>query len=230
MLIQNTDIGIIDKEYTIIMHPETKNSALAHPEVQEAKANLAAFLRADGNLTDEGIAVVMRLITIKRRKKGAMLLRAGELMYDSYMVIKGCIRQYYLKDGEERTTFFYTEQDAIPSTLTGTITSPADFYLECVEPSIILALSPENEVELYRQCPILESLCRVDTEKRLVDFQTMMSTYIRLNPEERYLNLLATKPALIHRVPQYQLASYLGVKPESLSRIRKRIMEKQRQK
>ena len=76
---------------------------------------------------------------------------------------------------------------------------------------------------MYRLFPRIESLCRIETEKKLGQFRELMAFYLASSPEERYLNLLNTRPNLLTRVPQYQLASYLGVKPESLSRIRGRI-------
>jgi len=76
---------------------------------------------------------------------------------------------------------------------------------------------------MYRLFPSIESLCRIETEKKLGQFRELMAFYLASSPEERYLNLLNTRPNLLTRVPQYQLASYLGVKPESLSRIRGRL-------
>lgn len=73
---------------------------------------------------------------------------------------------------------------------------------------------------------MLESMSRMSLQEELNTYQEMLVTYITTNPEERYLNLLKYRPELLHRVPQYQLASYLGVTPESLSRIRKRIFLK----
>ena len=78
---------------------------------------------------------------------------------------------------------------------------------------------------MYNRFPILESMSRVALVEELNNYQEMLSTYITTSPEERYLNLLKFRPELLNRVPQYQLASYLGVTPESLSRIRKRILK-----
>ena len=74
--------------------------------------------------------------------------------------------------------------------------------------------------------PRMETLNRMGVEMELQKSQEALADYILTSPEERYLNLLQTRPDLLDRVPQYQLASYLGVTPESLSRIRKRIMMK----
>jgi len=79
---------------------------------------------------------------------------------------------------------------------------------------------------MYKRFPMLESLSRISLQEELHNYQEMLATYITTSPEERYLNVLKYRPELLNRVPQYQLASYLGVTAESLSRIRKRIMLK----
>lgn len=84
----------------------------------------------------------------------------------------------------------------------------------------------EEEQRMFERIPKLESICRVETEKKLGEYQEQLASFITSTPEERYLNLMNTRPQLINRVPQYQLASYLGIKPESLSRIQKRILQK----
>ena len=77
---------------------------------------------------------------------------------------------------------------------------------------------------MYEKYPQLESLSRVIAEVILTKQQESFTEFKTSSPEERYLNLLKTKPDLMQRVPQHQIASYLGIKPESLSRIRKRLM------
>jgi len=89
-------------------------------------------------------------------------------------------------------------------------------------------MTQENELELFRRFPRFESLSRRALEEKLGNYQQMLANYIIKSPEERYIDLLENRPELLGRVPHYQLASYLGVKPESLSRIRKRIIQKAR--
>ena len=79
--------------------------------------------------------------------------------------------------------------------------------------------------ELFKQYPRFETVSRMVMESVFSEQQKTMSAYLTDSPEQRYLRLFETKPDLIQRVPQYQLASYIGVKPESLSRIRKRISQ-----
>ena len=100
---------------------------------------------------------------------------------------------------------------------------PSKFSLECLEDSRISVVSFEKEQEIYKRFPRFERMCRETTERDLIEYQEKFANYISWSAEQRYLDLLKNRGDLLDRVPQYQLASYLGVKPESLSRIRKRI-------
>ena len=181
-------------------------------------------MEASHALRDEEIRFVLDSISVKRFKKGSILLNEGQIPGACYCNFQGCVRQFYLKDGEERTTFFYTEGQQITTITSEALRQPAKFYLECVEDTFLTIMPHERELELFRRFPKFEAFGRLDMERRLIEYQEMLASYIITTPEERYLNVLKDRPELVHRVPQYQLASYLGIKPESLSRIRKRIM------
>lgn len=169
---------------------------------------------------------VAKLIKFKSFKKGTVLLKEGQVAKLCYFVLKGCIRQYYLVDGEEKTTNFFTEGQPV-TPYEGTFKKVASkFYLSCVEDSILTIGAPGDEAAFFEKLPHLEPVKGLAIEEELGKSMDLFSSYILNSPEERYLNLLKTRPELLDRVPQYQLASYLGVTPESLSRIRKRIMVK----
>lgn len=84
------------------------------------------------------------------------------------------------------------------------------------------------EAEIFSKFPKFESLCRILSEELLVKEQINFDEFKTSSPEQRYLNLLQKRPDLVQRVPLQQLASYLGIKPQSLSRLRARILEKKR--
>lgn len=177
-------------------------------------------------LTEEQKKRVDELIPVQTFRKGTVLLKEGQIARDSYFTITGCVRAYKLVDGEERTTAFYVEEDPITSATSYNEQVPANHYLECVEDCLLAVLNYEKEKELYREFPQLEILCRVHIEREYGKQQEILADYLTKNPEERYLLLLKTRPALLQRVPQYLLASFIGVQPESLSRIRKRLASK----
>jgi DNA-binding MarR family transcriptional regulator len=95
-----------------------------------------------------------------------------------------------------------------------------------VEDSIITVANPEMEKMIFEKFPRFETLCRMLSEELLAKNQASFDNFKNSTPEHRYLNLLETRPDLLQRVSQHQLASYLGIKPESLSRIRKRLLKK----
>lgn len=181
---------------------------------------LSKYIPITGELEDE----LSRISFIKQFRKGTMLLEEGKISNECWFIIKGCIRSFYLKDGEEKTTEFYTEEQAvIPSAYGKKI--PSEYYIECLEDTIVGAGTPELETEIYQKFPQVESLNRALGEAIMAKFQDTFAEFKMASPEERYLNLLKDRPDLLQRVPQHQIASYLGIKPESLSRIRKRIMK-----
>ena len=188
----------------------------------EAEEDFESCLAGLGGASE----LISKLIVIRKFKKGDHLLKAGGYGNSSYSIISGCVRQYYLMDGEEKTTFFYTEGQSIFCSLNGTQNTKSRHYLSCVEDSTLTVLTREAEAKLFAHIPKLQEMSRQSLKEELAIYQEMLATYITTTPEERYANLMNDRPDLLNRVPQYQLASYLGVKPESLSRIRKRILNK----
>jgi CRP-like cAMP-binding protein len=160
---------------------------------------------------------------IRSYDNGAILLEEGKTSNECYFIIKGCIRCFYIKDGEEKTTEFYTEEQAVVPSVYGKKT-PSEYYIECLEDCIVGVGTPKLEAEMYQKFPQIESLNRALGEAIMAKYQESFAEFKMASPEERYLALLKNRPDLIQRVPQHQIASYLGIKPESLSRIRKRIM------
>jgi len=158
--------------------------------------------------------------------KGTILLREGQIATECYMNLKGLVRRYIIVDGEERTTEFYTEEQPVASLVSYNQKVPADHYFSCLEDTTLVVLSYDNEQLLNKKYPHLEKLCRVTTEVDYGNHLSKMARFMTSTPEERYQHLMQTNPDLLNRVPQYHLASYLGIKPESLSRIRKRMLQK----
>ena len=158
-------------------------------------------------------------------KKGTVLLKEGQKTQDSFFVLKGCIRVYYIIDGEEKTTAFYTEMDVLtPHCVINK--APSDYFISCVEDSILTISNSDMGVEMNSKFPKFDIMCRMLSEELLAKERIDFDEFKTTSPEQRYLNLLQKRPDLIQRVPQHQLASYLGIKPQSLSRLRARILEK----
>lgn len=183
------------------------------------------FISRYVSLTEDEREAILSLAIFHSVKKHTILLKEGEKSDDGYFVLKGCIRTYYIIDGEEKTTAFYTEMEALTPHCVISKT-PSEYYISCVNDTILLVSNPDMETEIFSKFPKFETLCRILAEEFLAKQQINFDEFKTSSPEQRYLNLLQKRPDLIQRVPQHQLASYLGIKPQSLSRLRARIAEK----
>ena len=177
------------------------------------------------SLTEDEKNAILSLDLFRSVKKGTTLLKKGQKSQDSYFVLKGCIRIYYIVDGEEKTTAFYTEMDALtPHCVINK--APSEYFISCVEDSILTVSNADMEVQINSKFPKFELMCRILAEELLAKQQIDFDEFKTSSPEQRYLNLIQNRPDLIQRIPQHQLASYLGIKPQSLSRLRARILER----
>lgn len=188
--------------------------------------DLIQFLKSFEVLTFEEILIIAKDTVTKQFKKGDVLLKEGEISKECFSVIKGCVREYQLKEGEEITTAFFTEGDPIVNFTSSTAQSPSLSFIECIEDSVLTVSNQELEKLMCEKIPRLEVIIRTEVEKNAGKKQDELASFITSSPEERYLNLQKNRPELLNRVPQHQIASYLGIKPESLSRIRKRLVTK----
>ena len=177
------------------------------------------------SLSEEEKQAMISLDIFKTYKKGTVLLKEGQSSTDGYFVLEGCLRTFYLIDGEEKTTEFYTEMEGLtPNCVLSK--QPSEYYVSCVENSILTVSDPDMEEEIFEKFPKFETVCRILSEQLLAKSQHSFDEFKTSSPEKRYLNLLQNRPDLVQRVPQHQLASYLGMKPQSLSRMRARLLEK----
>lgn len=177
-------------------------------------------------LSPEEIEAIVETMTIRPYKKGTILLKEGQVSTEAYFVLEGCVRLYYLVDGEEKTNNFFTEEQWVISMNSFRQNKPSAHYLDCCLDSLLVVGNREKEESLYRRFPKLETISRKVMEKVFADQQELLSSYTTDSAEQRYLKLLESRPDLFQKIPQYQIASYIGVKPESLSRIRKRLLKK----
>jgi CRP-like cAMP-binding protein len=177
-------------------------------------------------ISDEESRAISETMCIQHYKKGTVLLKEGQISTEAYFVLEGCVRQYYLVDGEEKTNNFFTEEQWVVSINSFSQMISSNHFLECCIDSSLVVGNRDKEEYLYKRFPKLETISRKVMEKIFAEQQEIMSSYTTDTPEQRYLKLLKSRPNLFQRIPQYQIASYIGVKPESLSRIRKRIVQK----
>lgn len=174
-------------------------------------------------LSEDEKNIIRKGVVIRTVKKGVCLLEEGQIPKDNYFIINGCIRQYYLKNGEEKTSNFFTEEEWILPFTSVENNGLSRYYLECMEDSQVVIANDEEGNDFLDEFPSFQKTSQQILEKEIVRQQNELAKYINQSPEERYKELQKNRPDLINRVPQYLVASYIGVMPESLSRIRKRI-------
>lgn len=189
---------------------------------------LMRFISKFKSFDQNEINAIIENTQVESFKQGITILKEGEVCTKCYFVLSGCVRQYQLVNGEEKTTAFFLEGQAAvlySSYLEG---RPSEYYLSCVEDCILTIGTREQEQKLHKQYPKLEYLIYTLMPQDYSKVQDRLASMINNSPEERYLLLIKTQPGLLGRVPLYQIASYIGVTPESFSRIRKRILIKEK--
>jgi CRP-like cAMP-binding protein len=178
------------------------------------------------HFTQEDKDLLAAALTFKKVEAKTELVSYDKRTDELCFILKGCIRKYYVKDGEQITIYITTENTfigAFGSLVTG---SKSKETIECLEPCELLVLKKADLDRLYTQIPLMNEFIRKVLEQTLIQFQQMMTMYILDSPEERYVKMLSLNPEILQKVPQHMLATYLGITATSLSRIRKRIFEK----
>lgn len=184
------------------------------------------FLQQFPELSPDEKSALGELLNVQLRPKGTVLLAEGQISIECYTILSGCVREYRIVDGEEQTTALYTEGDAVVSFTSFTNKVPADHYFVCVEEcELLVGGDPEKDAVLFQQFPALEQIIRNRMQEELGKTRDSFATFIAATPEERFIRLNETRPDLFQRVPQHQLASYLGISPEAFSRIKKRVLQ-----
>lgn len=151
-----------------------------------------------------------------------VLLHAGETSKHVHIVKKGCLRQWFNKDGKDITLQFFFEGQPVASIDSFISNQPSLFTIESIEPSTIVSISKEHFEQLNNSYPELKERFHDFLFQRFRNYAQLFLSRIKDSPKERYDDLLKNHPEIIKRVPQHYIASYLGITPISLSRIRNR--------
>lgn len=161
-----------------------------------------------------------KLFVEKEFPARTVLLREGEIAGFVYYVIKGSLRLWFNNDGKDITFQFFFENQAVSSFESFFELQPSMFTLETIEPAALLMLSKKDSDILVQSYPQLKDIFLNLVMKRMGNYSRLFLSRIKDNPQQRYEELVKTHPEIILRVPQHQIASYLGITPVSLSRIR----------
>jgi len=190
------------------------------------KNKLINYLQKFTNLSNDEINLLSESMVEKEFKKGSFLIKEGQRESNSYFVIDGLVRQYKIVEGDEITTNFFSEEQWIINFESNKEKTISKYYLLCSEDTIVVVGDEEKAIELFKQFPKFERISRLIMETVFKEQQEQMISHRIDKPENRYLKLLTARPDIFQRVAQYHIASFVGVKPESLSRIRKKLAQK----
>ena len=161
----------------------------------------------------------------RRFARRELFVREGQVADKLAYIVQGSFRQYFVVDGEEKTTYFSFEKSFVTdygSFLTG---QPSNLNLEALEDSEVVVFSKKTMDRLYRLYPKFETFGRLMAEEAYLCAMDRLHSFLLASPEERYRRFLrqSDSAVILERIPQHYLASYLGITPVSLSRIRSRI-------
>lgn len=175
-------------------------------------------------LQEEEIAFLTAVVKERKIRRRQFILQEGEVSKLNTFVVEGCFRMYRVDEkGKEHNLQF-----AIGNWWIGDIGSfhseePSKLYIEAIENSVVLQISKPDQLQLFIDYPKFNRIFRVFTENALVGFQRRVLQDISSTAEERYVDFRERYPAFFNRISNVQIASYLGITPEFLSTIRKRL-------
>ncbi|MEM6344435.1 MAG: Crp/Fnr family transcriptional regulator [Bacteroidota bacterium] len=179
-------------------------------------------------LTPEDCALFEPYLRSRALSKHDFLLRQGKVCRDIGFVEKGAFRVYYLQDGKEINTRFVFENDYVVDYGSFLHQTPSQYFIQSLEESKLVLFDQSALVDGYERSKNWERFGRQIAEKSFLLTTERVESFLFLDGEERYLQALRSYPTLFERVPLYHIASYLGMERESLSRLRRKIAERDR--
>lgn len=189
---------------------------------------LLDYIKKYTDLTSEEEILLLSKINIRTYLKNQYIVQQGDVCKSINFIITGCTKTFYMNtEGQEHIVMFSIE-DWWTSDLGSFITQkPADFNVQCIENTQLIQFSYDNLEELYREIPKFERLFRKIVERAFVASQKRIIRNFSLDAKERYKIFKTTYPKIDQRVPQYMIASYLGITKEFLSKIKSQLISEQ---
>ena len=187
-------------------------------------AELKKFFNDYVPLPDSELEDIVSKFKKKKIKKNEFVLMQGEICKDLIFVQQGCLRLYYLQDDIEVSVWFALKHSSAIEIFSFISETPTSNYLQAIEDSEVLFLPKSELNKLYESHPKMQEMMRKFREDVILHLLERFTALPRDSAEKRYLDLL-NKPELLQTIPQKYLASFIGVTPTSLSRIKKNIIK-----
>ena len=189
------------------------------------QSDFYTFLNRFASFTEAELAEINKCFHPLKLKKGKPFLRQGQHCRHVVFIVKGVLRIFYMKEGKPVTRYLGMEPSFITSLSSFISQTPAHENIEAIEDSELLLISYEDMLRLCKVQHAWETLYRKVLEHMFMCVEDRIREFITLTAEERYATILRDRPRLIQRVPQKYIASYIGVAPQSLSRLQKSIYD-----
>lgn len=183
------------------------------------------FGTTDNMFPDDEPAVLKRIDALSERLSvpaKTLLLEEGKVADKLYLIRQGCLRLFFCHEGKDITFQFFFEGDFVASFDSLHKRQPSLFSLESIEPAEVSVMQRDDFYDLIERTPSLRQTYEEKLIERFRTYQLLFLSRIKNTPQQRYEELLEEHPDIIRRVPQHYIASYLGIIPVSLSRIRSR--------
>jgi CRP/FNR family transcriptional regulator, anaerobic regulatory protein len=166
----------------------------------------------------------IEIVEVKQFDKKEFLLKEGQVCNKISFINSGCMRAFYDVEGIENTVQFFFADSWYTDYGSFLTSEPATENMQALENTIVAQVKKDELYKLYNTYPVFDRVGRVMAENAFLSLSKLNKMLTNEEPEQRYLNLLKQRPELVEKIPQHYIASYLGIQPESLSRIRKRIL------
>jgi CRP-like cAMP-binding protein len=177
-------------------------------------------------ISEEIWSKIAPLHKFRLAKKGEILIKSGDSIDWFGMVTSGIFRFYFEKEGKEITGDFFIKGNLVASFAAYLSRNPSRIFIEALEDSSMVVITRENETEIAKILPDYYRVTKLTRDEVYVRSYERYMAHLLDSAEDRYLNFLEKKAELLQLAPQYMIASYLGITPEALSRIRKKISQK----
>jgi CRP-like cAMP-binding protein len=178
-------------------------------------------------ITDTHWEMLLPFLELKHLRRHELFIKEGKRANEIGMVTEGMFRQYYTKDGEEKTTYFFFEQHFISSYISCITGKPSLITIEALSDASFVSFPFTAMQKLFSSSMAWQQFGRLVAEYITIGLEERMVSLLLQSPEERYLDLLnSNKSKITERIPQHYIANYLGITPVSMSRIRSRILKK----